>query len=897
MRLLRLVTTVLALGVLPDAMLFAAVIPEKRVFAHYVAWHFPTESSFSLLDHYDAAWFYPTKDKIQDYRREIDEALRSGIDGFFVDVVIGAGAKSAGYLEHTRALLQAAEGTPFTVGICLDGNADKAAAPYAELLLLMITNTALSPNYLRVDGKPVFTTYGATTGKPEFWDEVRRRVREAGSDYYLCGDIPSSYSEKVTASKIEAFASCFDMFYFFGCFRKNDAVFQTVDEIGLVASTTVKKLGKTYMPVLWPGYLGGWIGGRNDFHIPYRGFDQLFENFETQKKTGADWLHITTWNDLEETPFYPMFFTFHANREILKAFSDDFKSVAPTEGEPRLYLAYHREEIIGSTLRIEGLSIPTKSKSEKATASGFLENAEGRKIAELPAKVFSTREFSRFEWQIPTAELGQSPAIIPVLRVEAKDGYALERKLPAIFPVTGWIQNQITVRVPVHEMSAGTAKLEVSASRESLAAKLSFQTDEPVVRATLWRNDRPIGAFDVREKNPRVCLEIRRENSPQLSLSVKNGTLLAANQFGQSAGPSFRLSDNKLEIEQTPAWSKALLVEIEDPGEAEVTVSSPKVGSRTMSVREICRTRGFTLSGGNAAVNVGICEIDGFVNDRSAGSFTSETLYLRRLTRERYENDRFYARFETKSGKVFYSGVIAPFASKTAPNVQVLSTFANLDTVFPIAKAPVLTGFLETPVPEKMSLVKVPIHPACFRAMRYDFENEWVDTLGERNLPPLQSRNAFTNVEDGGKCLVFTGSGGVKMRLRTWPLGSCQIAFRIKPFGGRKNRQEMISTGGTQPVLTVSLETDGTLIVSRLGRMLFSAEEVATGSISDQTWTAVKINFDEKKLAVFLNGKLFVEKELPMGREFANNTMLIGKTFTGLFDDLEVHTPYIEHEK
>ncbi|MBL8992493.1 MAG: hypothetical protein JNM63_04080, partial [Spirochaetia bacterium] len=879
---------------------------DKRVYAHYVAWHFSTDTSFSLLDHYDAAWLYPTKDQVKDYRQEIDEAIRSGIDGFFVDVVIGAGAKSAGYLDQTKTLLKAAEGTPFHIGICLDGNGDKGAAPYAELLLRMITNIASHSNYPRVDGKPVFTTYGSTSGKPEFWNEVRRLVREAGSDYYLCGDISASYSEKVSATKIEEFGTCFDMFYFFGCFRKNDAVFQTVDEIGEIASGAVRKLGKGYMPALWPGYLGGWIGGRNDYYVPYRGFDQLFENFETQRKTGADWLHITTWNDLEETPFYPMFFTFHANREILKAFSDDFKGLAPVGEEPRIYLAYHREEIIGSTLRIEGLSIPTKTRSEKATISGYLEDAEGKAVAELREKSFSTREFSRIEWQIPTAELGRSPALIPVVRIQTRDGYRLERKLPAVFPVTGWIQNQITVRVPIHEMSAGTARLEITANRELLDAKLSFQLDESVVRATLWRNDRPIGVFGAKETKPVVCLEIRRENAPSLSLSVKNGRILAANQFGQGAGPSFRLSNNTLDIEKTPSWSKALLVEIEDEGEALVTVSAPKAGTRTISMREMCRSRGFTLSGSGAVVNVGLCGIDGFVNDRPEGSFASQTLSLQKLTRESYENDRFYARLETKSGKVFYSPVVAPFTVKTPMPVQVLSTSVNLETVYPIAKAPVLTGFLEPPVPENASLVKVPVHPSCFRAMRYDFENEWVDTLGERDLPPLSSRNAFTQdarasserserpanaSEDGEKCLAFNGKGGVKMRLRTWPLGSCQTLFRIKPFADRKDKQEIISTTGTQPAITVSLMPDGKLLVSRIGRKLFAAEEVTTASIPDQSWTDVKITFDEKRLAVFLNGKLSVEKELPIGREFANNTMLIGKSFTGLFDRLEVRTP------
>ncbi|MBI4977799.1 MAG: hypothetical protein HZC28_09965 [Spirochaetes bacterium] len=861
---------------------------EKRVWCHYVAWHFATDVSYSAITHYDFAWRYPVKNEAGDYRDEMSNAVRSGIDGFFVDVVMNADSKSVAFTGQTIAMLNAYEGTPFMVGICLDGAGTKDTEWYVKKITEMITNICTHPNYPVIDGKPVFITYGSMGRTPDGWRDVRRRLKETGYEIFLIGDIGAGYDKKMSAEKVTPYNACFDMFYSFGSFHRNDSVFQPVAESAPIVCKAARDGGRSYMPCLWPGYLGGWLGGRNDYYQPYRGFDQLFENFDTMRKTGGEWLHITTWNDLEETPMYPMLFTFHANTELLKAFTGYFKGAAPEADVPRVYFAYHREEIIGTLLRIEAMSIPTRAVSAAATVSGYLSDNDGKKCCELAPKSVSTKDFSRAEWQIPTADYCYSPCVVPTVRIETKDGYLIERKLPAVFLKSGWIQNQVTVRVPPHEMATNEARLLVQQQGTMITARLSLGTDVSVTHATLWRNDRPIGEFGTND-GWLAYLEIRRKNVPKFTAAISGGTFIDANQFGQAKSESFKVSPQELFIEKTPSWSGVMMAALRNDGNAVLTVKAS--GTETnLSLNDICAHQGTYIDVKGGSLHIKPSEIDCFIMDHSPLNVRSGTLSLTLDSRPAHENDIFYARIETSTGTVFYSSAATPFAASQPRSIPVTEAFFNLETLAEAPGIPLLSGFLETPAQQTPVVRKVSVHPANFLAGRWTFENGFIDTLGERDLPVWENRSFLTSGgHDGGTSMTFTGTNSLKLRLRSWPLGACTIDLYLKPKAGRSGTQSIIKRGGGSSAVTLSLLPDGTLNVMREGkRAVVSDGFMTTEKLVDDSWNRVRITFDETALSARINGKPAGSKTLQPGREHFNCTIVLGGNYTGALDDLAV---------
>lgn len=155
-----------------------------------------------------------------------------------------------------------------------------------------------------------------------------------------------------------------DMIYSFGAGEIDGTTMRSKVEL---YERLAAACGKELMTTVYPGYYGAWLNGRNDFYQVHCGFDQAHHSFEAANTPKAKFLHYTTWNDHDETSLLPMVFT-PANPLITRAYTARFKGESTVTGEPEVVFACHREELPGTLLRFEAMTLPTL---EKGGVAGF----------------------------------------------------------------------------------------------------------------------------------------------------------------------------------------------------------------------------------------------------------------------------------------------------------------------------------------------------------------------------------------------------------------------------------------------------------------------------------------------------------------------------------------------
>ncbi|MCY3021322.1 MAG: endo-1,3-alpha-glucanase family glycosylhydrolase [Planctomycetota bacterium] len=257
----------------------AAAVPAKMVFAHYMVC-IPTYGGGSKLD---------------DYKREIQDAQQRGIDGFALNC--GNWRKREPHY-HARSTLiyEAAKslGTDFKVFFSADGVAPEEAAD-------MVFSFYDHPNQFRYKGKPVLSTFAGST---EWGNKIVELIRAAGKEvvfvpYYY----PKPASEMPQQSHVDQVFNdnpTLDGFFFFGAAG-------TGEQIAASNRLLARKwlgAGKVFMADVTPFYRG--FGGNYRVYET-RGFQALAQEWEGAIKDGATWVEIVTWNDWGESSYVAPF--------------------------------------------------------------------------------------------------------------------------------------------------------------------------------------------------------------------------------------------------------------------------------------------------------------------------------------------------------------------------------------------------------------------------------------------------------------------------------------------------------------------------------------------------------------------------------------------------------------
>ncbi|MGI5924054.1 MAG: endo-1,3-alpha-glucanase family glycosylhydrolase [Lentisphaeria bacterium] len=867
------------------------VTHRQMVWSHYVPWHAPFNTSSLVNRHYNFPTFQSAGDEMLDYKDEIRQAIRQGIDGFAVDVCVRE--NSTTYTEMVGKMLEAAEGTDFAIVPCLD--VKTTPENQAARIKSMLDKFAEHPNYPVFRGKPLIFTYTWLAWTPEEWIRIRELLKADGITPAFVANIRGGF-KPVGRDEVLTYIDSFDVLYSFALSGIDRVpVLQTVQ----VLREVCRQHDKLYVTSLSPGYYGAWFNGRNDFYQPHYGFDQLHEGF-LSADASDQWMHLTSWNDHDETSLLPMVFT-SANPSITLAYANARKKLPPAWKDTRLCFAYHRELFPGTLLRIEALALPGTG-DENTAVSGRIEH-DGKILATLEEKPFTPGAFTTAEWLLDTISWAEVPYATPIVQIVRPGQPARTIRLPEIRLISGWLQNAVTLKVAETDLvDKVEASLAVSYNQHGFSAQCTFTAPENIQRLDLYRNDRPVAVFN-HETNAQCILNLQATGTGTCEINLKNGKILYADRkFSQRGKPDFQVTANVVRSYGNRAWTPNTLM-IAATADDLITFNvngkhKLEITAGELARRQVIQLERFEILAGGA--NATIANIPKL--NVNKGDFS-----LNLLTFGKRENDIFQLRFQFSDERFAWSEPLV--MNQEAPiDAFVIQTNINLETPSAASGQPGRNEFITAkellPV-TKTSSVPVKLAPATVRRGLWNFNGDGVDEAGEMHVHIPQE--AFTAWDEDGvqqQGLKFDGKRSVKMRLRTWPMGNTSFQIRFKPNAPQSQEpQAIVARSGWSDGFDVALKADGYIKVTRNGNTRAygdkNANLVPTTSLESDSpvafdaWNILKVTCDTRTLSIEINGKPAGQCPIPAARSYGNCTWFIGAAekhanFNGLVDWLKL---------
>ena len=805
---------------------------QGMVWAHYVPWNRPSDVSAIPCFYYD----HPCDDGGEAaWGAEVDRAMATGIDGFFVDIGIYDTVPNP--LGDSFKWLEAARGTDFKVGICLDRKPPPRRM--AEELVRLLVKHGDHPNYPRLDGRYVVANYAPWRYTPEEWREILDFCAAAGRPVFLVGDIKKG-TGPVTQGVMAKWAPVFDAMYMFA-YIGQEAMTARDENIGV--ASFCREHGKLFMASMEPGYIGAWLGRGLGSYKPFRGVDKLVEEFLAIRAAGGDWMHFTTWNDhlettMESTRLQP------ANPRILRAFSDEFKGREPSAEEPEVVFAYRREEVPGTLMRFEAMLLPSRRKGPVAV-SGRLRDAAGNVVAELDGKTLSNG-WDRVEWLVRSADLAASPHLVPEFAMEWPDGRRRETRFQPVFFALPWIENNTTVKASIADRSgdAGGA-LAVTYGGGCIRASLELTAARPVRRAILFRNDRPIGQFA--QNGGRPSLSVAVFDIPRDSEVAFSNCTVATRVSVHGNREFHRLEFDSLDV---PATISAFGTNAAFTASTLARERMLKVGKGELRIVPACTVR------------------DEPPLDAAEGRFE-----LALVDRPPQPWDAFWVRFEMEDGTACETPVAYPFGNLSERRrITLLETATNLDS-----KNGHQGGFAEreflTP-PEAMPVtgcepLERDVSPLMFRKGRWALDKSLYGDFGFRAAMEKTTAN-------GGMTTV--------MPLHVWPMAPGSVSFEILAQDVSTNKCAVIVREGFQEGFSLNLLEDGRLEAVWSGGCkgpVWKQEIARTYAlesrrpIRDGQWHRVVLENDLRKIRIVIDGQIDAERDAEPFRAYGRCTVVL----------------------
>ena len=738
----------------------------KMVWAHYVAWNTPDNVSLVPMRHYDA----PRHDRGADpFRDEIARAREMGIDGFFIDVCVVKSGPSAFW--DMRPFLRAAEGTDFHVGICMD--AKTTVEHQTEEIVRMLSTYGDHPNYPKMDGKFVVDTYTYFAWTPDEWARIRKGCADAGYPIWVLANVERGF-DAFSEKKLADYADQFESAYCFSLVAKAHSGKEVLEDVVRRMAGFCEVRGKMYVPCLWPGYYGAWLERVNCFYQPFCGFDTLHRRFAAGWGARTDWLHLTTWNDHNETTLEPQRLT-TGYRRLIPAYARAFKGLPPASVND-VQFAYLREAVPGTVHRFQALRPPTASKGA-CSVSGRLRDRKGEIVAELPSRTFADGDWASLEWLVSTTKLAVSPVLTPEFTVTDGAG-SKTATLPPVFLLAPYLRNPETVRVSLHDRRSISNSLEVVCSNGVLTARCAFDSPVPVRRATLYRNERPVGAFGV---STNTVLPVCFTGRHNVSLVPEQGAVeYALKSFETNGMRHFSWDARGIRSTMTPGWMKFAARIAAGDGTRIAYASAGE--TRTFSPAQLAAAGRIRLKDGGIELSSDCTLRDLPPLGRARGDCA-----LSVWSRAPRATDAFWVEFEFADGTCGESAVVHPFATDTAP---------------------VEMNVLETPVtPDWTSSACGQADARVFSAPRTEWPVSSSRVVPAQVSPLSIRRNAFPMAAD---------AQGVRPRavlpVKEWPMGTFELACTVVPRAADGKAHALLAVGGWQEGPSLKLDADGRLV-------------------------------------------------------------------------------------
>ena len=852
------------------------VTARRMTWAHYVPWLTPDNVSQDP-DRWVNAPVYERGD--DPFRDEISRAMAAGIDGFFMDIVCYE--DSAAFWD-LRPFLKAAEGTDFQVAICLDKKVSVEAT--VRHLVRMLGTYGDHPNYPKADGRYVVNAYTFLGHSPEEWREILDGCRAEGFPIYLVANT-ETFFEPYDDARLEPYTGIFDAIYYFSL---TGLAGIPSEEENRRAADFCRRHGKRYMPCLHPGYFGAWMRGRNDCYQPFRGVDRLFDHLQSAMTFAGEspWLHVTTWNDHDETTLQPRRLT-PADGLLLAAYANAYHGRPPAEA-PEVVFAYHREELPGTLIRIEAQRLASAA-TGPIEVEGVLRGPDGN-VAESLSPRRLAGDWNRCEWQIDSATLAGWSHLVPDVAVKWA-GAVRRGKLQPIFLRTPWLEHPETIKTALRFRRDNVrADWSLSQTGNVLTAEVSFKSPVIVRRAILYRNDRPLGQF-MREapSSPRLAVCYASQNFTRLG--VENGRLLSVVKCGETNGsPNFTWDAGKADSKMTPAWMRFSAL-IEAPPDAVVTLSGcnwKKTLSATppeLAQRRVLADAPVTL---RLSPDCTLREMPAL--DRMEGRFT-----LSLYAREPYPADAYWISFECADGTVAETPVRQPYVG--APTeTPIVVTATTRETSSGACGRPDRKEWLEQPMAPQDSVRDVTLAGGARRHAHWSFEGAGADTGGDRPILGIPD-DMYVDGHDG-RGLRFDGTRAVALPRQLWPTGAWRISAWLNPDPPDGKRRIIFGKNGWHDGVSLALDGEGRLAATFSSGDGYADEKrfeaMAHRPLEPGKWSLVELVCDARVLRIWVNGEDLASVDIPPVRRYGNLTVFLGApeasapSYCGLLDELDI---------
>ena len=886
----------------------------KMVWAHNTPWFYPADYPGYAELYYN----FPIQESkdgetldADSLRDEIRIAQSKGLDGFFVDFGGDPNGAAPHWSWRLPRYLKAAEGTNFQVAICIDS---KTSAEYwVKWLKELLSQNGNHPNYPKVGDKYVVCTYQFLHGENGFgdwswsredWRKLHAAMNEAGYPIYLIGNVAPLPNAKLNLQQLAETQDIYDALYLFDspahCFDPPEVNNQLLAQF-------CQENGKRFIATLHPGYWGAWLANFNDFYNPFRGFDCFYRGFVDAKKYQPQWIHLTTWNDLVETGVFERLYTF-GQAETLRCYANDLKGTKIVSSEPNVLVSYMHEVLPGEQLRIEALSMPTSLKAP-IEISGVLRGIDGSVVYELPQRTVSPEQYGRVEWLIPTHELAFTPMLQPEFTVRYGDTASTRKSIP-IYLVSSWLQNCVTVNVPLNRMLADFPwQFDVKQEDERLEATVQFDCPAPLKRIMLFRNDRPTGVFvpDLAANEQVLNVVITAMPKP-VRITFENGRLLRAFRKGTAKGANWQntifFDYGKDFFVAADATSGPMGMALAGTKELKLVITTAEGKQTRVSAETLIRDRRFV----NADIDLRASVDNTLFRDEplncKQGKFT-----LPLFAPEPKITDNFYLRFETMDGRYFFSQPCYPFAPNDTEMRTVLATAWTLESskggnAFAFRGEPeFLTPTAQQPIKANFT-AKVPVSILSARGASWDFNSPdgmILDRYGDRDFT-IDSK-MLVDDEHGGKALKLDGKASATIPARLWPMSGVGVtSLDIKPDAISDQPQTIVFKDGWYDGININLLPDGKIEVIRC----YIADSNDQNDIKMQSmrsksaikagqWSSIRIEADHGTMKLFVNDKEEVSVQQAPYRSHGNGRVSFGGAmpgcipFRGLIDNLKLY--------
>ena len=636
----------------------------------------------------------------------------------------------------------------------------------------MLSTYGDHPNYPKMDGRYVVDTYTYFSWTPDEWARIRKGCADAGYPIWVLANVERGF-DPFSEKKLADYADQFDAAYCFSIVAKAHSGREVLEDVVRRMSDFCDVRGKMYVPCLWPGYYGAWLERVNCFYQPFCGFDTFHRRFAAGWGVRSDWLHLTTWNDHNETTLEPQRLTTGCRR-LVPAYVRAFKGLPPVATND-VQFAYLREAVPGTVHRFQAFRPPTAAKGTCSVA-GCLRDVKGTVVAELPRRTFAAEDWASLEWLVSTTPLAVSPVLTPEFTVADGTGTRTVT-LPPVFLLTPYLRNPETVKVSMRDRRTVSNAFAVAYADGVLSARCTFDSPVPVRRATLYRNERPVGAFGV---SANTVLPVYFTGHHDVSLVPEGGAVeYALKSFETNGMRHFSWDARRIRSTMTPGWMKfaARLA-----ARADTRIAYTSAGeTRTFTPAELAAC-------GTIRLKDGMIELapDGTLRDlppldRARGDFG-----LSVWSRAPRATDAFWVEYEFADGTSGESAVVHPFATDTAPRTM---------------------HVLETPVtPDWTSSACGQADAPVFRASPAEWPVLSNRVVTAQVSPLAVRRNEFPMAPDGK---------GVRPRaalpFKEWPMGTFELRCTVVPHAAGGKGHELLTVGGWQEGPCLKLLADGRL--------------------------------------------------------------------------------------